>query len=103
VSSSDNNNRRAGGFSPERRARFLALREAGLPLAKACVVTPVDPRTVRSWAARGRQPDATLGHANIGITMDRYGHLMPGNEDDAAGLLDAYRWMQIARRGSRSR
>jgi integrase len=30
------------------------------------------------------------GHANIGITMDRYGHLMPGNEAEAAGLLDAY-------------
>jgi integrase len=31
-----------------------------------------------------------MGHANIGITMDTYGHLMPGNEDEAAGLLDAY-------------
>jgi integrase len=31
-----------------------------------------------------------MGHANIGITLDRYGHLMPGNEDEAAGLLDAY-------------
>jgi integrase len=31
-----------------------------------------------------------MGHANIGITMDRYGHLMPGNEDEAAALLDAY-------------
>lgn len=31
-----------------------------------------------------------MGHANIGITMDRYGHLMPGNEDEAAGLLDRY-------------
>ena len=31
-----------------------------------------------------------MGHANIGITMDRYGHLMPGNENEAAGLLDAY-------------
>ena len=31
-----------------------------------------------------------MGHANIAITMDRYGHLMPGNEDQAAGLLDAY-------------
>jgi integrase len=30
-----------------------------------------------------------MGHANIGITMDRYGHLMPGNEDEAAGMLDA--------------
>jgi integrase len=31
-----------------------------------------------------------LGHASISITLDRYGHLMPGNEDEAAGLLDAY-------------
>jgi integrase len=30
------------------------------------------------------------GHANIGITLDKYGHLMPGNEAEAAGLLDAY-------------
>lgn len=31
-----------------------------------------------------------MGHANISITLDRYGHLIPGNEDEAAGLLDAY-------------
>ena len=31
-----------------------------------------------------------MGHANISITLDRYGHLMPGNEAQAAGLLDAY-------------
>lgn len=31
-----------------------------------------------------------MGHANISITLDRYGHLFPGNEEEAAGLLDAY-------------
>jgi integrase len=31
-----------------------------------------------------------MGHANISITLDRYGHLMPGSEDEAAGLLDSY-------------
>jgi integrase len=31
-----------------------------------------------------------MGHASITTTLDRYGHLMPGNEDQAAGLLDAY-------------
>jgi integrase len=31
-----------------------------------------------------------MGHSNIAITMDRYGHLMPGNEAEAAELLDAY-------------
>ena len=30
-----------------------------------------------------------MGHASIAITLDRYGHLMPGNEEAAAGLLDA--------------
>ena len=31
-----------------------------------------------------------MGHTSITITLDRYGHLMPGNEDEAAALLDAY-------------
>jgi integrase len=31
-----------------------------------------------------------MGHANIAITFDRYAHLMPGNEDEARGLADAY-------------
>ena len=31
-----------------------------------------------------------MGHANISITFDRYGHLMPGNETEAAERLDAY-------------
>lgn len=31
-----------------------------------------------------------MGHANISITLDRYGHLMPGNEAEAATLLDTY-------------
>lgn len=31
-----------------------------------------------------------LGHANIATTFDRYGHLFPGAEHEARGLLDAY-------------
>jgi len=31
-----------------------------------------------------------MGHASVVITLDRYGHLMPGNEAYAATLLDAY-------------
>jgi integrase len=30
-----------------------------------------------------------MGHASVSITLDRYGHLMPGSAE-AAGLLDAY-------------
>jgi integrase len=31
-----------------------------------------------------------LGHSSVTITYDRYGHLMPGNADEAAALLAAY-------------
>ena len=31
-----------------------------------------------------------MGHANIAITIDLYGHLMPGSEAEAADLLGAY-------------
>lgn len=31
-----------------------------------------------------------MGHATVSITLDRYGHLMPGTEAEAAALLDTY-------------
>ena len=31
-----------------------------------------------------------MGQANIAITLDRYGRLMPGSHAEAADLLDAY-------------
>ena len=31
-----------------------------------------------------------MGHSTITMTLDRYGHLMPGNEDEAAEMLAAY-------------
>ena len=31
-----------------------------------------------------------MGHSSITITLDRYGHLFPGSEDEAAALLDKY-------------
>ncbi len=41
-----------------------------------------------------------MGHASVTITYDRYGHLMPGNEDEAAGLLDQYLDRARAARGA---
>ena len=37
-----------------------------------------------------------MGHSSIAITLDRYGHLMPGSESEAAELLSRY----LARSGS---
>ena len=31
-----------------------------------------------------------MGHSKIAVTLDLYGHLMPGSEGEAAELLDAY-------------
>jgi integrase len=31
-----------------------------------------------------------MGHTSVAITYDRYGHPMPGNEGEAASLLDSY-------------
>ena len=31
-----------------------------------------------------------MGHSTISMTLDRYGHLMPGNEDEAAVMLADY-------------
>jgi integrase len=31
-----------------------------------------------------------MGHSSITVTLDRYGHLLPGNEDEAAHLLDSW-------------
>jgi integrase len=33
---------------------------------------------------------AYMGHSSVTITLDRYGHLMPGAEGEAAERLDAY-------------
>jgi integrase len=34
----------------------------------------------------GKALSSYLGHSSISITFDRYGHLMPGNEDEAAAF-----------------
>lgn len=31
-----------------------------------------------------------MGHSSIKVTFDLYGHLMPGSEREAAGMLDAF-------------
>jgi integrase len=36
-----------------------------------------------------------MGHANIRITLDQYGHLLRGAEDEAASLLDAFLARQL--------
>ena len=75
-----------------------ALRQRALRAWKAAGLDPITPHECRHtfasvWIAAGAGAKALstfMGHANIAITLDRYGHLMPGSEDEAVGLVDAY-------------
>jgi integrase len=46
---------------------------------------------------------AYMGHSSVTTTYDRYGHLMPGSEDEAAELLDTYLNAQREREDERAR
>ena len=85
----------------------------GVGVAPFCA-SSVSERAGRAWRAAGLQPiclhdcrhtfaslmiaagvnakalSTFMGHANIAITLDRYGHLLPGAEDEAATMMDAY-------------
>jgi integrase len=63
--------------------------------AKLARITPHECRhtfaSLMIGAGVNAKPLSTfMGHSNISMTLDLYGHLMPGAEDEAAGLLDAY-------------
>jgi integrase len=58
----------------------IGLHEARHTCASIFIAAGVNVKALSSY----------LGHASITITMDRYGHLMPGNEDEAVELVDRY-------------
>jgi len=58
----------------------ITLHEARHTFASLMIAAGVNARALATY----------MGHASVTTTYDRYGHLMPGNEDEAAALLDAY-------------
>jgi integrase len=58
----------------------ITLHEARHTFASMMIAAGVNAKALSTY----------MGHAGVAITYDRYGHLMPGNEAEAAGLLDAY-------------
>jgi integrase len=48
--------------------------------ATIAIAAGLNPKTLSTY----------LGHATITITLDRYGHLMPGSEVEARAMLEAY-------------
>jgi integrase len=62
------------------KLRPIGLHEARHTYASICIAAGVNPKALSTY----------LGHASITITLDRYGHLMPGNESEAVELVDRY-------------
>lgn len=62
----------------------ITLHEARHTFASLMIAAGVNARALATY----------MGHASVTITYDRYGHLLPGNEREAAVLLDTYlaRW-----------
>jgi integrase len=58
----------------------ITLHEARHTFASLMIAAGVNAKALATY----------MGHASVTITYDRYGHLMPGNETEAAALLDAY-------------
>jgi integrase len=58
----------------------IGLHECRHTFAALLIAARVNPKALSTF----------MGHASISITLDRYGHLFPGSEDEAAELADAY-------------
>jgi integrase len=74
---------------------FRARADRGWKTAELERITPHEARhtyasLMIAAGVNGKALSTFMGHANISITLDRYGHLMPGSEEESAGLLDAY-------------
>jgi integrase len=82
-----------GGANAARRAAergTAAMRDAGIePLAiHDCRHTYAS--LMIAAGVNAKALSEFMGHGTIAITLDLYGHLMPGSHDEAAGLLDAF-------------
>ena len=65
---------KAAGLTP------LGFHEGRHTFASIAIAAGLNAKTLSTY----------LGHATITITLDRYGHLMPGSEVEARAMLDAY-------------
>jgi integrase len=76
----DSVRRRANGAWQKAGLRPITLHESRHTFASLMIAAGVNAKALSTY----------MGHSTITITLDRYGHLMPGNEAEAAGLLDTY-------------
>ncbi len=73
-------NVRAAAAWTEAELESIGLHECRHTCASYFIAAGINAKTLSAF----------LGHASITTTLDRYGHLFPGSEAEAAGLVDAY-------------
>jgi integrase len=71
---------RLAGEQARKEADMVGLHEARHTYASVCIAAGVNIKTIATW----------MGHADVSITLNRYGHLMPGAGDAALEQLDRY-------------
>ncbi|MGH2963955.1 MAG: tyrosine-type recombinase/integrase [Solirubrobacterales bacterium] len=71
---------KAAGLNP------IGLHECRHTYAALMIAAGVNAKALSSY----------MGHSSITVTLDRYGHLMPGHEDEAAAMLAAYLEREVA-------
>jgi integrase len=67
------------------------------PAVRAVGLAPLRPHDLRHtavtlWIAAGANPkevSVRAGHTSVAFTLDRYGHLFPGHDDELRDRLDA--------------
>jgi len=69
----------------------ISLHECRHSYAAYMIAAGINPKALSTY----------MGHSSITITLDRYGHLLPGNESEAAHLLDT--WLNNATTTNRIR
>jgi len=72
--------RRARGAWRRRGLRPIGLHKCRHTYASLTIAAGVNAKALSTY----------MGHSSITVTLDRYGHLMPGNEREAGAMLDAY-------------
>jgi integrase len=71
---------RANGAWKKADLKPITLHECRPTFASLMIAAGVNAKALSTY----------MGHSSVVITFDLYGHLMPGNEAEAADLLDAY-------------
>jgi integrase len=80
------------GRDPELLTR-ITLHECRHTFASLMIAAGVNAKALQTY----------MGHASVSTTLDRYGHLMPGSEAEAAVLLDSYLTAQRERSEEQAR